>query len=303
MTALAMVVWGAGVGAGVWLCLRAAHPRPRPISMVLAQLERPGRSITSSTDARSVGTWAGRSEAAIGVVLARLDLERADDADLALAGRSPERHMAMKLASALAGFLGSGLVGATMVAAGLAPSTVVVALLCLVAAAFGFLLPDLTLRDEAARRRRAFRHALSAYLDLVNVLLAGGAGIETALFAAADAGDGWSFEYLRTALDRARRTGRSPWDTLTELAASLRVDELAELAASVSLAGSHGARIRSSLAAKADALRGHQLADTEAAAESASERMTIPLAVLLFGFLVLIGYPAIQQITTSTTGA
>jgi tight adherence protein C len=47
----------------------------------------------------------------------------------------------------------------------------------LVTAAAGFVLPGFVLRDEAARRRRAFRHTLSSYLDLVNVLLAGGAGI------------------------------------------------------------------------------------------------------------------------------
>ena len=69
------------------------------------------------------------------------------------------------------------------------------------------------------------------------------------------------------------------------------------LAASVSLAGSHGARIRASLAAKADTLRGHQVAETEAAAEAATERMTVPVAVLLFGFLVFIAWPAINQIT------
>ena len=76
------------------------------------------------------------------------------------------------------------------------------------------------------------------------------------------------------------------------------VTELAELAASVSLAGSHGARIRASLAAKADTLRGHQIAETESAAEAATERMTVPVAVLLFGFLVFIAYPAIAQITS-----
>ena len=87
-----------------------------------------------------------------------------------------------------------------------------------------------------------------------------------------------------------------------ELAERLGVNELAELAASVSLAGSHGARIRASLAAKADTLRGHQIAETEASAEAATERMTVPVAVLLFGFLVFIAYPAIAQIT-SVSGA
>ena len=154
-------------------------------------------------------------------------------------------------------------------------------------------MPDFLLRDEAEKRRRAFRHALSSYLDLVNVLLAGGAGIETALYAAADAGDGWGYQTIRGELRRARLTGQSPWDTFAVLADDLGINELAELAANVSLAGSHGARIRASLAAKADTLRGHQVAETEAAAEAATERMTIPVAVLLFGFLLFIAYPAV----------
>ena len=57
-------------------------------------------------------------------------------------------------------------------------------------------------------------------------------------------------------------------------------------------------RIRASQAANADTLRGHQIAETEAAAEAATERMTVPVAVLLFGFLVFIAYPAIAQITS-----
>jgi Flp pilus assembly protein TadB len=166
------------------------------------------------------------------------------------------------------------------------------------AALAGWVLPDLALRDQADQRRRAFRHALSAYLDLVNILLAGGAGIETALYAAAHAGDGWGFEKLRHALDRARLTGQSPWDTFGRLGESLGVSELSELAASVSLAGSHGARIRSSLAAKADALRGHQVAEAESAAEAATERMTIPVTVMLAGFLVFIAYPALLEVTS-----
>jgi hypothetical protein len=99
-------------------------------------------------------------------------------------------------------------------------------------------------------------------------------------------------------LQRARFTRASPWEAFADLAEQLDVSELAEMAASVSLAGSHGARIRGSLAAKADTLRGHQVAETESAAEAATERMTIPVAVLLLGFLLFIAYPAVAQITS-----
>ena len=103
---------------------------------------------------------------------------------------------------------------------------------------------------------------------------------------------------IRQALNRARLTGQSPWEAFAELGSTLGIAELSELAASVSLAGSHGARIRASLSAKADAVRGHQVAETEAAAESATERMTIPVAVMLAGFLVFIAYPALMEVTS-----
>jgi Flp pilus assembly protein TadB len=204
-----------------------------------------------------------------------------------LVGSTPERHALEKVVGTVAGLLVPSLCGLVLAVAGTTLPIWLIPFVSISAALAGWVLPDLALRDQADQRRRAFRHALSAYLDLVNILLAGGAGIETALYAAAHAGDGWGFEKLRHALDRARLTGQSPWDTFGRLGESLGVSELSELAASVSLAGSHGARIRSSLAAKADS-----------AAEAATERMTIPVTVMLAGFLVFIAYPALLEVTS-----
>lgn len=297
MNVMVMALLGAGVGAGLLLTWRALHPRPMPIHAVFDNLARPGTAIGTAPLATDptldrVGATARRLTEALGHDPLRLSRE------LELVGRTPDRHAFDKLIAAIAGLLVPNVVVAGLFMSGIALPIGPVAVLSLATAVAGFVLPDFLLRDEAERRRRAFRHALSSYLDLVNVLLAGGAGIETALHAAADAGDGLGFQTIRSELRRARLTGRSPWDTFADLAARLGVNELAELAASVSLAGSHGARIRASLAAKADTLRGHQVAETEAAAEAATERMTIPVAVLLFGFLVFIAYPAIAQITS-----
>lgn len=292
-----LTLLGAGVGAGALITWRALAPRPTPITLVLTDLARPGTPIGATTpDAEPtierIGTISRRIVGAIGqdTIGLRSDLELVD--------RTPERHAFDKLLGAVAGLLVPNLAVVALTLAGMTMPVGVIGVMSLATAAAGFILPDFLLRDEAERRRRAFRHALSSYLDLVNVLLAGGAGIETALHAAADAGDGWGYRTIRSELRRARLTGRSPWDTFAGLAERLGVTELAELAASVSLAGSHGARIRASLAAKADTLRGHQIAETESAAEAATERMTIPVAVLLFGFLVFIAYPAIAQITS-----
>jgi len=154
-------------------------------------------------------------------------------------------------------------------------------------------------RTAARERRRRFRHAFSAYLDLVNVLLAGGAGMETALSVAADAGDGWSFELIRTSLVRARVARRSPWDELARLGRRLDVPDLVEVAGTISLSGEHGARVRGSLAARAEALRHRQLADIEARAQSATERMGVPLVLLFVSFIGLLGYPALNMVVVA----
>ena len=213
-------------------------------------------------------------------------------------GAARNRRRQHGLRHGIAGLLVPNLAAAGLVLIGLQVPLGLVAVCSLATATAGFVMPDFVLRDEADKRRRAFRHTLSSYLDLVNVLLAGGAGIETALYAAADAGDGWGYQTIRTELQRARLTGQSPWDTFATLNKRLGINELAELAASVSLAGSHGARNRRLTRREGRHLRGHQIAETEAAAEAATERMTIPVAVLLFGFLVFIAYPAVVQITS-----
>jgi hypothetical protein len=76
----------------------------------------------------------------------------------------------------------------------------------------------------------------------------------------------------------------------------LGVGELSEIAAAVSLAGSEGARIRSTLTAKAASIRRHELADAEAEANAVTERLFLPGVLLLVGFLLFIGYPAYARI-------
>lgn len=295
MIVLALLV--AGSGGGCWLLVRSISTKPPRLDVVVARLGRPGIPATLDRAEREelsnrLGRFAVR-------LVTRPEVEdTAQRQLLRLVGRTPERHALDKLVGGAGGTAAAGLLSAGLIVLGIAPPPVVLAVLTIAVGIGGFLLPDALLRDEAERRRRAFRHALSSYLDLVNVILAAGGGIETSLHAAAEAGDGWAFAAIRQALDRSRLTNRTPWDTFAQLGEELGVDELRELAANVALAGSQGARIRQSLAAKADSLRGHQVAETEASAEAATERMTIPVAVLLFGFLVFVAYPAIQQITS-----
>jgi Flp pilus assembly protein TadB len=216
--------------------------------------------------------------------------------DLAVIAKSVDQHLAEKATLALTGLLLPVVVELLLTLTDVGGSWEVPALAGVLLAVGGFVLPDITVRREAERRRATFRHALSAYLNLIRVLLAGGAGVDGALFDAVGIGRGWAFQQLRRALVTARVTRTTPWSTLGQLGAELDVPQLSELAASVSLAGTEGARVRASLAAKAAALRTRELTDAEGDAQAATERMSLPVVLLFAGFLLFIGFPAFAQV-------
>jgi len=218
---------------------------------------------------------------------------RLHSSDLAIVGWTPTDLVVRQLIGIVIGALGATVVTSTL-GGGIAVAGAMV-----FGATAGFAVPTSVLRSTARARRRSFVHAFSAYLDLVNVLLAGGAGIETALVAAADAGDGWAFGTLRASLVRARLARRSPWHELRALGSRWAISEVIEVAGSMNLSGEHGARIRTSLAARADSMRARQVAEIEALAQSATERMGLPVMMLFVGFMVLLGYPALQTVVTN----
>jgi tight adherence protein C len=281
---------GGTTGVGLWLIVVAARPRPVPLAKVLADLNRPAAATSASASA-------GPVTRRLLEVLATLGMRTPTrDQQLALAGITPGVWARDKLIGATGGLAVPLMVWAALTAMGIQVPPAV-GLLALAGAVAGFVLPDLKLKEQVEQRRKAFQYALSAYLDLVNVILAGGGGIETALVAAADAGEGWAFAKLRHALHRAQRINQPLWTAFDDLGAELDVNELRDLASSIGLAGAQGARIRASLAVKADTLRSHQIAETEAAAEATTERMNLPTAVLLLGFLIFIVFPAVTAIT------
>jgi tight adherence protein C len=216
--------------------------------------------------------------------------------DLALLERPIHDYLTEKVALALGGLLTPAIVAVALQLLGADLGIQLPAAAAIVGATTGFLLPDHRTRRHAARRRNDFRHALSAFLDLVVISLAGGAGVDSALAGAANVGHGWAFARIQRALADARLTRTTPWNTLQTLGRDLDIAELTELAASVSLAGTEGAKVRQSLHAKASALRTRQLTDAEGNAAADTERMSLPVMALFLGFLAFITYPAIGQV-------
>jgi Flp pilus assembly protein TadB len=286
---------GAGAGVGWWLLLTWLLPPCPALHDRLAQLSArpPAAPIVAADDVTWVTAW-GRMFVPglrmLGLPGARIE------ADLRVTGRGTDTHLAAKALLAFAGLLAPWLLQALLALGGLSLGVEVPLLAGLVLAALGFLTPDLDARAKATRLRREFRDALSAFLDLVGITLAGGAGVEAALGDAAAIGTGPAFDTIRRALRTAQLTRTTPWTTLRRLGEELDITELAELAASISLAGTEGARVRASLAAKAQALRTHQVTDAETDAQAATERMALPVTLLFLGFLAFIAYPAVIQV-------
>ena len=285
---------GAGIWLGLFVIFRALTARPVALAVSFKRLEQIGVSVADQRSAGTMPTRSGLADTMSRVLIGRLGSRV--EKDLAVMERPVERFVAEKFATTLALAGIAVALAVTLRFAGSPLPNAVAFGATLVAAAVGFVVPDLTLRSQAIARRAGFRNALSSYLDLVNILLAGGAGIETSLEAAAQAGDGWAFTQIRHALLRSRTKRQSPWSSFTELGEAIGVLELAEIAASVRLAGEQGARIKLSLSAKAAALRAHQMARIEADAQAATERMGLPTVLMFVGFMVLLGYPALQQI-------
>lgn len=282
---------GAGVGAGLWLIWRAATARPS-LGEVAAAMAGEGRPVTAPAVPASEALEARLVRRFI-AALAGVGLDpNRRAADLRVTGRTVEQFTLLKLATALGGVLFATVLVGLLFAA----PPIVALFLAVVLGAGGWLLPEVTLSGEAREARKAFRHALGSFLDLVNLIEAAGAGPETALYSAAEAGDGPAFAAVRGALDLARHSRRSVWSTLGDLGHDLQVSELSEFAASLALTEDQGARIRQTLAAKADAMRAQQIAEARADSEAATERMTIPVVLLLFAFLILIAYPAVAAI-------
>ncbi|MEU5874222.1 type II secretion system F family protein [Glycomyces sp. NPDC047369] len=218
--------------------------------------------------------------------------------DLAAIELSPAlfRHRLVRTVTAAVAvpLIGAGLLTAAGIGGVLVPAAGLSAFAGLIA----YQLTRAHLRAEANDARDEYRRGLATYLGLAAMRLSSGAGIESALRKAAAAGHGPVFAAIRAALDRAALLGQSPWDALADLGERVGVAAFEQLGATAGLAGESGARIGTSLADRARALRLARLAELETKANIATERMSLPVVALATSFLLLIGYPAITSVLT-----
>jgi len=297
---------GAVIGLGVFV-LVVAFRTPKPgVATMLARIDRGQRSMTThSTTAYEMSTGLERrARGAFSDLADRLEVLAVDrgwelgrqQKDLALMGRTRGTHLAMQVVTGLGMFILAPFAWGIMRVGGVPLSPTIPAFVALLLGLFGALLPDLALRSDAAARRRDFRRSVGVFLDLVAMNLAGGRGLPEALMAAANVGDHWSMVRIRQALANARLYGTTPWAALGDLGKEIGIEELEELSGALSLAADDGAKIRTSLSARAATLRRRELTQAEGEEGEKSQSMLVAQMLISTAFLVFLGYPAVSQL-------
>jgi tight adherence protein C len=213
-----------------------------------------------------------------------------------ITGESLEELASKVFVAGGVGLLGPSVAWALSRCLGSAVPVGIPVVLGLMALPLGVGAPVLSLLRRARARRQHFRTVVSSFVDLVVLSLAGGVGVEGALLTASQVSSDWASARMAKVLLRARDSGQSPWSALGELGQELGVPELVELSSTLQLAGTEGARIRQSLSARALSLRRHEQAEAESSANAMTERLFLPGALLLVGFLLFVGYPAFSRI-------
>lgn len=293
----AVLIAGAIVGFGLFLLTFALIPRRVSLARQIAAFDS-RRSSLGRTTSQIGSERESEFSRRLGKALAAFCAEQGWEfpslrANLSLIGKTFENYLATKVLLAIFGFLIGPILLLMLGLLGFHLSLIIPIWLGLALAVIFFFLPDLEIKQKADARRRDFRHAIGAFLDLVSMNLSGGRGVPEALMAASEIGSGWAMWRIRDALASARITGQTPWQALGTLGEEIRVDELRDLAAALSLVAEDGAKVRESLGARASSLRRRELADLEGQAGERSQSMLVAQMLLCAGFLIFLTYPVV----------
>lgn len=295
LLALLAVVTVAGVALVV-----AAWLQPAPsLQRTLQHLQRQGSageldplSARAADRARpamvdrwlgSVGEWLGEQPGLM-----------PNDTQLRVLGRPVEQHVLYLLTATVGGFVLPTFVLWLLQRAGLVGlgwyAPLAAGLLC---AVLGPLLVHSTSVERADAIRSDLRYQVSAYLDVVTMLLAGNSGYEGALEQAARAGDGRLFAELRRRMRESGARGSSLTDALHRAGTELGIEELQQIASTAALSAAEGAPVARTLAAKCATLRAALATEQETEARLRTSRLTTPIVGMALIFMALVIYPAL----------
>jgi Flp pilus assembly protein TadB len=278
----------AGVAGVAMIVSGWAQARP-PLQRVVSHLRRETAPVW---DGDASPPTLGRHALAL-ARRAQVDIPRR--AELRLVQRPPEVHAGYLVVATFGGALGPLAVLAALGALDVVSLGAIVPLgFALVGAVLGPMLVHSDLVARAAMVRNDLRHQLSAYLDVVTMLLAGNTGHEGALEQAASAGDGRLFVELRRRMREVGATGQSLIQALAATGADLGLVELEQVAATAALSASEGAPVARTLAAKCATLRSALASEQETEARLRTGKITAPMVGMALVFMALVVYPALN---------
>ena len=284
-----VVVAGALAGGGLWLMWTGWLPARPSLKGALDRLGQPVAEV-EPVSGDSLDARLGAKLRRVGVVDQTVLAMRTD---LRVLRRSPDEQAAIIVAYGLLGFLWAPIVAAGGWLVGFRLPLAIPLWFAVAGAAIGVLIAIRSTKAAAAERRRAFSHALSSFCDVTGMCLAAGRGVESSLQTAAQTGQGWAYAEIQAALRTGYVRGDTPWQALARLGDEADLPDLTELAAAVSLAGEEGAAVRNTVTSKAKSIRERLTSEAERSAASTTERMGVPATLLLLGFIVFLGFPAL----------
>jgi tight adherence protein C len=291
MSPLLLALFGAlAMGAGGYLLFNRLVPAPPDLRAAIKHITPSSRDNEAPV---ASGKW---DEASIGAVLAQqpnlIARIRVPSTDLAIMEITTNQFYGRKMKYAGLGLL-MGLLLTTVFSMSFSPVSPATQLIVGLGAAAGlWFVVNRDLHDKAAKRRRQFTQILTSYTELVALSRRAGNSTRGALFSAAQVGPSWVFVWVQEELDKADLNGTPVGQALDDLALRIDVKALSELADIIEL--SKDGNVYESLRARARSNRAAILYEEKAEANSAVERIAIPLSAMVVIYMIGIGAPALM---------
>ncbi|GAA2810732.1 type II secretion system F family protein [Kitasatospora paracochleata] len=301
---IATMAAGGAFGLGLFLLVRALLPGRVSPAAAVARVDalRAGGAPAVSAPVTAVGAQEkiiGRIGPKIAAFYAKQGWTlHSQRANLALLEKPLDVFLAQKVVFAAAGLLVGPPISLVLWMGGVTDSALTPVWLTLVSIVGCFFLPDMEVATEATKVRAEYQRAVSVYMSLVHLNLAGGSGLPEAMKAAAESSNSAPMVRIRRALDEARLQGIPQWQAPGRLGEEVGLTDLIDLTSTLSLVAEDGAKVRQSLKARAETLRRRDIARMETAAGANGQSMLVAQMLLVAGFLVFLGYPAMQHLAS-----
>jgi tight adherence protein C len=204
---------------------------------------------------------------------------------------SPQTFLATKALAACGGFVGGAFLGAIAGKGG-----AMAAVLAMVFAGLGFLIPDVVVSFKGRGRRERIRAELPDALDLLAVSVEAGLGFDGAIQKLTEHMDGPLIEEFGLALGEMR-IGESRRNALQKMAARVDTPEIASFIRAIIQADELGISLGRILKVQAADTRNKRQAAAEEKAMKAPIKMLFPTALFIFPamFIVILG-PALLDL-------